>query len=399
MLLGSLLLAVAGMLPVTLTGALAVQVKADLGIGDTWIGLLVSLFFTAGAVSASWVGSAGDRVGWRRASVVGGIASAVSLIVLGTVVSGPLLAALALAVGGVAMTASVATSNLVLAVEMPGHRLGFLLGLKQSAVPLAGLASGLAVPLVALRFGWRWAFIAAAVVPLAAVGIAVLAPRRPDGSDGGGIRAARAARRRFRAGPRLRLLTIAMGFASVIPGALTGFLVLTAVDAGLAEATAGTLLAGCSLVGIGVRIGYGWVIDRVRSDAVVHVAALLLGGAVGAALLATGQPALVVPGALVAFSCGWGWPGLFFYELIRDHPADSAAATGVSQTGALVGSALGPLAFGVVADLVGIDIAWAGTAVLAATAATIMALASRLPRPDGAVETTGLPAADAEPST
>lgn len=380
MLLGALLLAVAGMLPVTLTGALAVQVKADLGIGDTWIGLLVSLFFTAGAVSASRVGSAGDRVGWRRASVVGGIASGISLVALGTVVTGPVLAAIALAVGGAAMAASVATTNLVLAVEMPGHRLGFLLGLKQSAVPLSGLASGLAVPLVALRFGWRWAFVAAAVVPLVSGGIAALAPRRADGSDGG-VTDPVARRPRFRAGRRLRMLTVAMGFASIVPGALTGFLVLTAVEAGLAEATAGTLLAACSLVGIAIRIGYGWVIDRVRSDAVVHVAGLLLGGALGAALLATGRPALVVPGALVAFSCGWGWPGLFFYELIRDHPDDSAAATGVSQTGALVGSALGPLAFGAVTDWVGLGVAWTGTAVLAAVAAALMVLASRLPRP------------------
>lgn len=393
-LLGAVLLSIAGMLPVTLVGALAVQVRADIGIGRTWIGVLVSLFFTAGAVSASRIGAASDRVGWRRASIVGGMASMVSLVAVGTVVRGPWLAAVALAVGGVAMTASVATTNLVLAVEMPGNRLGFLLGLKQSSVPLSGLAAGLAVPLVALRLGWRWAFVAAAVVPLAAVWMAALTPHHPAGTDApagrgtgagtvGGERPA-LARPRFRAGRRLRVLTVGMGFASVVPGVLTGFLVLTAVEAGLDEASAGTLLAVCSIAGIAVRIGYGWVIDRVRSDAVAHVAALLAGGAVGAAMLATGRTALVVPGAVIAFACGWGWPGLFFYELIRDHPRDSAAATGFSQTGALVGSALGPLAFGAVADLVGTSVAWAGTAVLAAVAAAVMAWATRLPRPESA---------------
>lgn len=391
MLLGALLLSVAGMLPVTLTGALAVQIRADFGVGRTWIGVLVSVFFTAGAVSASRIGAAADRVGWRRASVVGGIASAVGLLAMADLARGPIGAALALVVGGVAMSASVATTNLVLAVEMPGQRLGLLLGLKQSAIPLAGLAAGLALPLLALRYGWRWTFAIAAVVPLMAVVAAVTTPPRADRRDRPRLARTDTGHAGLVVGPRLRMLAVGMGLASVIPGALTGFLVLTAVEAGLTDSGAGTLLAACSVVGITMRIGYGWVIDRVRSDAVLHVAGLLAGGAAGAALLATGSPRLVVPGAVVAFACGWGWPGLFFYELLRDHPADPAAATGVAQTGALIGSALGPLAFGLVADTYGTGSAWVGTAVLAAAAAATMLAAARLPRPQ-ATDAAGAPA-------
>lgn len=381
-LLGALLLMVAGMLPVTLTGALAVQIRADLGIGSTGIGVLVSVFFTAGAFGSQLLGSAADHVGWRRASVVGGVASASALLAFAVVVRTPWAAALVLGVGGAAMTASVATSNLVLAREMPGERLGLLLGLKQSAVPLSGLASGLAVPVLALRFGWRWAFAAAAMVPLLA---ALSAAGTPRPSDERRDVVARVGEREpatpFVVSRRLRTLAVGMGFSSVIPGVLTGFIVLTAVDAGLSEGGAGVLLAACSLLGVTVRVGYGWAIDHVRGDAITHVAGLLVGGAVGTALVATGDPRAVVVGALLAFACGWGWPGLFFYELIRDHPRNPAAATGVSQTGALIGSALGPLAFGWVADTVSTGVAWVGTATLATAAAAVMLRASRLPRP------------------
>lgn len=386
-LVGALLLSVAGMLPITLTGAMAVQLQADLGISSTWIGLLVSTFFIAGAASAARLGAATDHVGWRRASVVGGGASALALLAMAGLVHAPWVAVLVLLVGGAAMTASVATSNLVLAEEMPGHRLGLLLGLKQSAIPIAGLASGLAVPGIALTLGWRWAFVAAAVVPSAAIVVARAIPSSTSsgGSHGTDHLRRGVARPTFEVSRRLRTMAIGMGFASVIPAALTGFLVLTAVDAGMSEGAAGTLLAGCSLVGIGVRVSYGWGMDRARGDGVGHVALLLTGGTFGAVMLATGRLGLVVPGAVLAFACGWGWPGVFFYELIRDHPTAPAAATGVAQGGALVGSAVGPLAFGRAADAVGTGPAWAGVAVLSAMAAVIMVAATRMPRPHPAV--------------
>lgn len=378
-LVGALLLMVAGMLPATLTGALAVQLQSGLGMTRTWVGVLVSVFFTAGAIASTRAGVRADRAGWRRASVVGGAASVLSLVAFATFVRSPLAAAAVLAIGGVAMTASVATSNLVLAVEMPAHRLGLLLGLKQSAVPLAGLTSGIAVPVVALRVGWTWTFALAALVPLAAIVLALTTP----GSDTGTPRRVVPAtpQERFVPSRRLRTLAVGMGFAAVIPGVLTGFLVITAVDAGLSEGAAGLLLAMCSLLGITVRVGYGWTIDRLDSDGIGHVAGLLAGGAVGASLIATGGAPLVVGGALLAFSCGWGWPGLFFYELVRDHPVNPAGATGVSQRGALIGSAIGPLAFGWVADNVSTAWAWVGTAGLAAIASVVMAMASRMPRP------------------
>lgn len=81
----------------------------------------------------------------------------------------------------------------MLARDVADDRRGFAFGLQQSAPPLGALLAGLALPLIALPFGWRWAFVAAAALTLAA-GAAipaitsargVIARPRPRGRGGG----------------------------------------------------------------------------------------------------------------------------------------------------------------------------------------------------------------------
>ena len=71
-----------------------------------------------------------------------------------------------------------------------------------------------------------------------------------------------------------------------------------------------------------------------------------MAGAGGFALLAVGEPAPFVAGALVAFTLGWGWPGLFNLAVVDLHREAPGAATGISQTGIYVGAAAGPAATG-----------------------------------------------------
>jgi predicted MFS family arabinose efflux permease len=97
-------------------------------------------------------------------------------------------------------------------------------------------------------------------------------------------------------------------------------------------------------------------------------------GVVGFALLATGEAGLIVPGALLAFGAGWGWPGLFHFAVVKTSPGAPAAATGITQTGASGGAALGPLVFGLVAEAASYDVAWlvSGTVALAALGAILI---------------------------
>jgi MFS family permease len=88
------------------------------------------------------------------------------------------------------------------------------------------------------------------------------------------------------------------------------------------------------------------------------VAAMLGVGAIGFLLLASGSGGLIVPGVMFAFGAGWGWPGLFNFAVVKTHPNTPAAATGITQTGASGGAALGPLVFGLVVEAASYDAAW-----------------------------------------
>jgi MFS family permease len=78
-----------------------------------------------------------------------------------------LLARLALA--GVPTALSQPAANELLMARVAPQRRGFAFAVKQSAIPVSTLLAGLAVPVVALTIGWRWAFLFAAVLGLLTV--------------------------------------------------------------------------------------------------------------------------------------------------------------------------------------------------------------------------------------
>lgn len=99
---------------------------------------------------------------------------------------------------------------------------------------------------------------------------------------------------------------------------------------------------------------------------------MLVLGAVGVAALAWGTvPALIV-GGIGAFTAGWGWSGLFTFAVVRDNPSAPAAATGITHTGIFVGAAVGPPAFGFLAERASFSIAWALAAVSMLLASTLV---------------------------
>jgi len=120
--------------------------------------------------------------------------------------------------------------------------------------------------------------------------------------------------------------------------------------------------------------GRGAGADR-RADYGFSVVALLLAfGAGGFALLASGGQAPILIGAFLAFTLGWGWPGLYNLAVVQRYRSAPAAATGITQSGIYVGAATGPIAFGLLVAGVGYSYAWlaiAGVALLAAVAIAI----------------------------
>lgn len=161
-------------------------------------------------------------------------------------------------------------------------------------------------------------------------------------------------------------------FAAAAGCSLAIFMVASAVDTGWTEAGAGLLFAAASAVGVAARLLSGFLADRRGRNHLRVVVAMLVGGSLGVAALVPGNAALFALGAPLAFGAGWGWPGLFILAVVRLNPSAPAAATGLTQVGTSAGCVVGPLAFGLVADVSSYGVAWAMTALELLLAAGVL---------------------------
>ncbi len=378
-------------LPVFLVGGLAVQLRADLGLGEAGLGAVVSAAFLVGAVASPVAGRVADRLGPTRSILVGAgwaTASAAGIALVATSWAG-LAATLALAGLGFAfMDPGLA---LLVQARVPHDRQGFALGTKEAAVPASTLLAGLAVPAMALTVGWRWAF--ALVVPVLAVLLGLLAAERraagpsSPASRGGGAgsgpaggppgRDATTVAPGPRAGVDVRLLAVAAALGSAAASGVGVFLTDTAVARGLTPASAGLVLALGSVVGIVTRLGVGIRADRRPGSSLPTMGTMLAIGAVAMAIGSLDGTAALVVGTVGTFGAGWGWSGLLFLGLLRLRPDAAGSATGVGLAGLATGNALGPLGFGVLAQTTSPQAAWLAAALAAGIGAGLVAWTTR----------------------
>ena len=358
-------------LPLFLTAALAVQVGADLEFSAAALGAAPAAFFGAGAVVSPFAGAIIDRLGALKAMRIAVLLVAILLLLVSTAVYTFATLLILLTVAGAINALTQPATNLYVAQRIHADRQGAAYGAKYSAIPMASLLAGLAVPFLGLTIGWRWAFavfaIIAAVVALAAPGSRRAATwDRPDSRGVARL-------------PRNSLLVLALGAGLAAGGgsSLAIFMVAGGVNSGLSEASAGLLFAAASGLGIAGRIFAGVLADRRGRFHLEVIAIMLLVGAVGVAAIATGNSVLFMIGAPLAFGAGWGWPGLFVLAVVQLNPSAPAAATGLTQTGTSVGCVLGPLLFGLLADNVSYTVAWSATGAMMVLAALVLISARR----------------------
>ena len=356
-------------LPSFLVGALALQIRGDLGVSAEAVAAGVTVFFLAGALGAGWGGRLADHIGALRAMRR---CVAITAAALGAAALAPSLWVLfaLLAVAGAANAVTQPAINLYVAEQIPVDRQGLGFGIKQSGIPAAILVSGLALPLLALPLGWRATLAICALAPLA---VAVALPRGET---------AHVSRRTASRRPSRALLLTALGaaLATAGPSALGAYLVASSVEVGIGEGTAGLLAALASGLSLAARVTLGARADRRRDYGLAAVVVLLAAGSIGFALMASSTVALFVVGALIAFTLGWGWPGLFNMAVVDSNRATPASATGVSQTGIYVGAAAGPAAFGALAAGAGYGTAWLAVALTTLLAAVVLWRAGRVSR-------------------
>lgn len=359
----------AGALTLFLTGAMSVQIGRDFGLDAAGVGTVLACFAAMSVLFSAPLGARVGRLGITPSLRLSATLSATALLAC-ALAPGRWWLAAAVALGGLANALGQPSSNALVAARVPASRFGLAYAIKQSAIPLAILLGGLAVPAIALTLHWRAAFVLAAV-GAAAAGLVV--PPAVQPSRG---RAERPLERSQR-GPVL-LLSLGLVAAVVAATSIGAHAASAAVSIGFTEATAGLLLALGGLAGLAVRISAGIRADHVSGGALTAAAVLVVAGAVGWALMATDAPVLFVVGLMAANAFGWGWPGLIHLAVARRFPESTAAASGVTQTGVSLGLFLGPILIGVIAVTAGWSWAWATASLCALTGAAIITAARRL---------------------
>lgn len=343
---------VAGVLPVFLTGALAVPLMDDLAFTATALGIAIAVFRLSSSASSRLLGQLADRIGATWSIRLAMVISAVACLGLSATATSWVSLTLWLAIGGLGAALSQPAANRMLANVMQPHQLGRALGIKQSAAPTATMLAGLSVPAIAFTIGWRWAFVltsALAIVVIIAAGWRPSAPNRALHR-----RAATALENKS----AILLLATAFGLGTAASTSATAFYVDSAVRLGESEAFAGAMLAVGSIAAIVVRLVAGFASDRMSSGHLKICTGLLAAGSVGFGLLALENAALVEVGICVALAGTWGFNGVLWFALIRAYATRPGAITGAVAPGGLLGGAIGPVVFGLLIDRVSYGAAW-----------------------------------------
>jgi len=357
-----------GVLPLFLMSAQILQLERGIGFSVGQLGLGTAMFFGFAALAANPAGRIVARVGPGRSLRIGGLLTLAACVIAGTAGRWWVLP-LAMAVGGVSNGLIQVAANLAIFDGVVVGRQGIAFGAKQASVPMASVLAGISLPVIGLVFGWRWVF---ALAGLLAVTLAISAPHLDM------ARAAERNERRIGRPPRSLLYLALAGFCGAMAGnGLSLFIVPSAVDIGIEEGAAGAVLAGCSLLVVGVRLGAGWVVDRRGSSGYSEMAWMAGAGTVGALVLAlSSAPAAYLVAMPVAVLGAWGWPGIFFFTVVHSYPDFPARASGLVLSGNLTGTVVGPLVVGSLAGRGNYPAAWLFVTVMAAIS-TVAFLASR----------------------
>lgn len=353
-------LTVLGAIPPFLLGTQAVLIRRDVGFGPEGLGIAVGVYFAAAAVTTMVGGSLLRRWGFRGSlAAAGGLVAIGGLAMVTLVHSLPALV-LVMVVLGAANASCQSTSNAVVATVVPLHRRGLGFGIKQSAVPMAIMLGGLAVPTTTALFGWRSTFAMTGVIGLVILVVALA--RRPPATDG--IPSATSRSRVSTDVDRaplvpLVLCGIAMVLASAAANFIGAYLASWAHEVGMSVEAAGVLVAVGSGASVLARIGQGHLADgRQGRNLPVVASQMVMGGICLLLIGALPQVWAVVVFGLLAFLAGWSWPGLFLFavaRLGRDSPTHSTTAV---QAGAFLGGALGPAVLGGLVASLGFQAAW-----------------------------------------
>ena len=161
-------------------GILANFLIDEFSITRAELGAVIAVSSALGAVVAIPSGRVVDLIGAKRSLLVVFVLSALSFF-LYAVAGNMVVMYVASAIAAVPLSSANSATNKTIALHVSRRRRGIVTGVKQSGVSLALFLSGVALPPVALRLGWRAALaIVGALTVLALLWTGFVVPSRSE---------------------------------------------------------------------------------------------------------------------------------------------------------------------------------------------------------------------------
>lgn len=344
----------------SLPSVIAPAIMADLALDHAWLGVYVGIAAAASLGFQLGCGSFILRYGALRMSQAALVMLAIGLVA--AAMAGPVwLFAVSAIIGGGGAAVSTPASSHLLGRYAPPRIAPLVFSLKQTAVPVGLLLSGILGPLVTGLTDWRGALLAAALGCLAFT--LMLQPlRREFDTD-------RQPGQRFRLSDfattitavtrdrDLRALSIACFAFNGLQTVFTSYFVTYLVALGYGLAAAGLVFSIVMVIAVPCRILWGWVgSGRAAPRTVMGGLALgMAASSVLAGLFTAGWPVLLIGLVAAGLSAtAMSWHGVLLSETARLAPAGNrGAATGGVLSFGQLGGLLLPLAYALLLSLTG----------------------------------------------
>ena len=327
---------------------LAIDIARDAGLEPEFIGVYTALVFLAAAISSL---ASGGLIGQRGA--IWSVQCGVVLSGLGCALAatghpaGIYASAIVVGLGYGPMTPA---SSVALSRWSPPSRLGLIMSIKQTGVPMGYFATGLLAPLAAETIGWRDGLLGlAAFCSVFALAMTPAARRLDEAGPrvGGGFASARRSLGLLKAHSGLMRIAFASFTFAGVQVAVTSFLVVYLEDhIGLSKQLAAWPLAVAGIAAIAGRIGWGWLADGTPAPLLLTLLPALMALCLGLLLLcgpAWGLAPLTLLGLAIGLSV-LAWNGVMLIETARQAPPGEV---GLATSGVLaltfLGSTLFPL--------------------------------------------------------
>lgn len=349
------LVTMSAVVPSAISPALAQSLDVDAGL----IGYQIALVYGAAVVTSSVGGLWVRRWGACR----------ISQAALALCAGGALLATIsslfALGMGSVLIGLGYGLTNPssshLLGKRVSADNRNLIFSIKQTGVPLGGIAAGLVAPPLAVFFGQSWPFAVTAAALL--ILILLLQPFRSVWDDDRDpdvpvILSPLADLRLLWRTPVLRWLSLAAFCLAAIQLCLTSFAVALLVeDLEFGLIMAGGVLSTIQVAGFIGRLMWGGAADRLGNGLAVLgcIACVTTVGALATSALSAGVEHRIVYMILIGFGfAAIGWNGVFLAEVARGSgPLPTSSATGAALVFTFAGVLAGPPAFTLLHEVTG----------------------------------------------